>query len=68
MCKQIYEGERAKAFISLFEDNKILQQVAELRFVENMTIPQIAEEMCYCQRQIDRFIKKIKQISEVMEQ
>jgi len=40
-----------------------LQTVAKLKYVDGLTIPQIAEKIGYCERQVDRFIKKIKQIN-----
>ena len=63
MCKKIYSGE-SESFLSQFESDT-LREVAKLKYLEGLTIPQIAEKMSYCTRQIDRFIKKIKTISEV---
>ncbi len=66
MCKPLYEGEKAKAFLSLFED-ETLHEVAKLRYVEGLTIPEIAEKVGYCERQVSRFCKKIKQIAQESE-
>lgn len=45
--------------------DETLREVAKLKYVDGLTISQIAEKICYCERQIDRFIKKIKEICEV---
>ena len=63
MCKQILKGEEAQTFLSLFENDKYLQMVARLRFVEGLTVPEIADRMHYCEKTIHRHIRKIKQIA-----
>lgn len=64
MCKQIYEGERAKAFLSLFDNDKTLQDIARYRYVDGLTIEQTAMMVGYSERQINRLCKKIKEIAE----
>ena len=68
MCKTIYKGAKAEAFLSIFENDKTLQDIARYRYVDGLTIEKTAMMVGYCERQIQRLCKKIKQISEVMEQ
>lgn len=64
MCKQIYEGEKAKAFLSLFENDKTLWQIAKLVYVDGLTHSKVATIVGYSERQIGRLCKKIKQIAD----
>lgn len=64
MCKPIYEGEKAKAFLSLFENDKTLQQIAELVYVDGLKYSEVATIVGYSERQIGRLCKKIRQIAE----
>lgn len=50
--------------LDILED-ETLREVAKLKYVYGLTISQIAEKIGYSERQVNRFIKKIKQISEV---
>ena len=45
--------------------NETLREVAKLKYVDGLTISQIAEKIGYCTRQVNRFIKTIKQVSGV---
>lgn len=45
--------------------NETLREVAKLKYVDGLTIPQIAQKIGYCERQVSRFIKTIKQVSGV---
>lgn len=65
MCKKLYEGERAEVFLSLFDEDTTLQKIAKYRFVDGLTISEVAMLVGYCERQIDRFCKKIREIAEV---
>ena len=64
MCKQLYSGAKAEAFLSLFDDDKTLQQIARYHYVDGLTIPETAVLVGYCTRQVDRFCKKIREIAE----
>ena len=67
MRKELKKGEEAKAFLSLFEDDKTLQQIAKLRYVDGATTEETAMFVGYSERQITRLCKKIKQIEEESE-
>ena len=64
MCKTIYKGAKAEAFLALFDNDKTLQDIARYRYVDGLTIEQTAMMVGYCERQINRFCKKIKEIAE----
>ena len=64
MCKPKYEGERAESFLSLFENDKTLQQIAKLVYVDGLTYSEVATIVGYSERQIGRLCKKIRQIAE----
>ena len=59
----IYEGAKAEAFLSLFENDKTLQKIAECRYVNGLTIEETAMLVGYCDRHVQRLCKKIKQIA-----
>ena len=61
MCKPKYEGERAEAFLSLFENDKTLQKIAECRYVNGLTIEETAMLVGFCERHIQRLCKKIEE-------
>lgn len=63
MCKPIYEGEKAKAFLSLFENDKTLQKIAKLVYVDGLTYEKVGMIVGYSERQICRLCRKIKQIA-----
>jgi DNA-directed RNA polymerase specialized sigma subunit len=63
MCKQIYEGERAQAFLALFEKDETLQKIAKLVYVDGLTYEKVGMIVGYSERQIGRLRKKIKQIA-----
>lgn len=63
MCKQLIEGEKAKAFLSLFENDKTLWQIAKLRYVDGLTNEEIGTLVGYCERHVQRLCKKIRQIA-----
>lgn len=60
----LYEGERAAAFLSLFENDKTLQQIAKLVYVDGLKYSEVATIVGYSERQIGRLCQKIKQIAE----
>lgn len=64
MCKKLYEGAKAAAFLSLFENDKTLQQIAELVYVDGLTYSEVGSIIGYSERQIGRLCKKIRQIAE----
>ena len=64
MCKQIYKGEKAEAFLSLFENDKTLQKIAKLVYVDGLTYSEVATIVSYSERHIGRLCKKIRQIAE----
>lgn len=64
MCKTIYSGVKAEAFLSLFNNDKTLQNIARYRYVDGLTIGQTAMMVGYSERQINRLCKKIKEIAE----
>ena len=64
MCKKLYEGEKAKAFLSLFENYKTLQKIAKLVYVDGLTYSEAATIVDYSERQICRLCKKIRQIAD----
>ena len=64
MCKQLYSGAKAEAFLSLFEEDKTLQKIARYRYVDGLTISEVAMLVGYCERQIQRLCKKIREIEE----
>ncbi len=66
MCKPKYEGERAEAFLSLFEKDKTLQQIAKLRYVDGMTLTHTAMVVGYSERHIQRLCKVIEQTAELL--
>ena len=64
MCKTTYSGAKAEAFLSLFDDDKTLQKIARYRYVDGLTISEVAMLVGYCERQIQRLCKKIKEIAD----
>ena len=64
MCKQLLEGEKAKAFLSLFENDKTLWQIAKLVYVDGLKYSEVATIVGYSERQIGRLCKRIRQIAE----
>ena len=64
MCKQLYKGAKAEAFLALFDNDKTLQDIERYRYVDGLTIEQTAMMVGYSERQINRFCKKIKEIAE----
>ena len=64
MCKKLYEGEKAKAFLSLFENYKTLQKIAKLVYEDGLTYSEVATIVGYSERHIGRLCKKIKQIAD----
>lgn len=67
MCKQLLEGEKAKAFLSLLEEDKTLQKIAEHHFVQGLSYEQTGFLVGYSARQVGRLCKKIKQIASVLD-
>lgn len=61
MCRKLYEGERAEAFLSLFENDKTLQRIAEYRYVDGVTLEGIGMLVGYSTRQVQRLIEKIEE-------
>lgn len=61
MCKPKYEGERAEAFLSLFEKDETLQKIARYRYVEGMTLEGVGMMVGYSTRQVQRLIEKIEE-------
>ena len=64
MCKQLYLGAKAEAFLSLFDDDKTLQKIAELVYVDGLTYSEVATIVGYSERQVCRLCKKIREIAE----
>lgn len=64
MCKPKYEGERAGAFLALFEKDETLQKIAKLVYVDGLKYSEVATIVGYSERQIGRLRKKIRQIAE----
>lgn len=64
MCKKLYEGERAQAFLALFEKDKTLQKIAKYRYVDGLTYAEVGMLIGYCERHVQRLCKKIEQIAD----
>ena len=62
MCKQLYSGAKAEAFLSLFENDKTLQKIAELVYVDGLTYSEVATIVGYSESQVCRLCKKIRDI------
>ena len=59
----LYEGERAEAFLALFEKDETLQKIAKLVYVDGLKYSEVATIVGYSERQIGRLCKKIRQIA-----
>ena len=63
MCKPKYSGAKAEAFLSLFENDKTLQKIAKLVYVDGLKYSEVGTIIGYSERQICRICKKIRQIA-----